>query len=191
MTRLHALAAASSLALLAGCARAAPAPMTPAAPATIPALPVCTGTQISLGTDTENGAFNGMSHSGALLVLRNLGPLPCRLPGLPRLAFLDAAGHPLPIARIVPRFMHPGPVILPVGLAVGAEATAPLRWVSSPVYTRNRCMKVAALRAAWPGGSATHPVRFTICGPGGKPAGLTQPPLRTDPTLPASGPSSR
>lgn len=179
---------AAFLLLLSGGAKPATAAPSPAA---IRALPVCTSAQISPGTDSENGNFNGMSHSGTLLVLRNLGPEPCRLPGLPTLTFLDAAGHPLPIARGAPPGMRPGPVILPVGLAVGAEATAPLRWVSAPVYTHNRCLHVAALRAAWPGGSATHRVRFTICGRRADQAGITQPPLRTDPALPAAtGPES-
>ncbi|CAG4915092.1 unnamed protein product, partial [Acidocella sp. C78] len=150
--------------LVAGCARPA-------------AVTACAGTRIVARADSEGGAFVGMSHSGTRLALRNRGPAPCTLPGLPTLVFLDAAHRRLPITRRPPFGMHPGPVVLPVRLAAGAVATTALRWVDGPVYTRNACMKVAALRIAWPGGAATIPLAATICGPEGKAAGISQPPL--------------
>ncbi len=150
--------------LMAGCARSA-------------AVTACSGTRIVAHADSEGGAFDGMSHSGTRLALRNRGAAPCTLPGLPHLVFLDAAHRRLPIARRPPFGMHPGPVVLPVRLGAGAAATTSLRWVAGPVYTRTACMKVAALRIAWPGGATTLPLAATICGPKGAVAGIVQPPL--------------
>jgi hypothetical protein len=65
-------------------------PQSPPA-ALVAALPECKG-QLSIGLDREGGAFNGMSQSGALLVVRNVGPIACKTPGLPVLTFQDVAG---------------------------------------------------------------------------------------------------
>ncbi len=156
-------------------------------PTPTPMIPPCKAEQLSLGFDGENGAFDGMSHSGALLVVRNLGPQACRLPGLPTLSFKDAAGHALPIARQTPVGMHPGPVVLPVILAAGAEATAPLRWVSGEVYSPSRCYSAASASlqlSTIPGsGALSSPFQGRICGPA-KGASFEQPPLRLDPHAP-------
>jgi hypothetical protein len=154
-----------------------------AAAVQVAALPPCDG-GLLMRLDGEDGAFNGMSHSGALLVIRNLGPAPCRLPGLPRLKVQDAGGRDLPIVRQAPPGMHPGPMVLPVGVAPDAEVTAPLRWVSGPVYDRSRCLTpdrivvslgARLMTAPWPGGP--------ICGRAGAPVTFEQPVLRPDPTL--------
>ncbi len=146
-------------------------------------LPQCQG-QFSISFDGENGSFNGMSHSGVLLVLRNLGPGACRTPGLAVLLMKDAAGRTLPFARETPPGMHPGPVVSPVGVAAGAEATAALYWVSAPVYETSRCATPArlvvktgpdAVTLPWPAGQ--------VCGPAGKPIPYREAVLRTDPTL--------
>jgi hypothetical protein len=155
---------------------------TPPAPPS-PILPPCKAEQLSLGFDGENGAFDGMSHSGALLVVRNLGPGACRLPGLPQLSFKDPAGQALPIARQAPVGMHPGPVVLPVTLVVGAEATAPLRWVSGEVYSPSRCFTPATASLAIGAANLTSPFQGRICGPA-KGASFEQPPLRLDPPPP-------
>ena len=163
---------------------------TPPAPIPSPIIPPCKAAQLSLGFDTENGAFDGMSHSGALLVVRNLGPGACRLAGLPQLRFKDATGQPLSIDRQAPVGMHPGPVVLPVVLAVGAEATAPLRWVSGEVYSPSRCytpttaaltLELADPRAA----VLTAPFQGRICGPA-RGSRFEQPPLRLDPAPPSA-----
>jgi hypothetical protein len=157
--------------------------VTPPAPPS-PIVPPCKAEQLSLGFDRENGAFDGMSHSGALLVVRNLGPAACRLSGLPQLSFKDQAGHALPIARQAPRGMHPGPVVLPVTLSAGAEATAPLRWVADEVYSPSRCFTPAtASLALGPAATLSSPFQSRICGPANG-ASFEQPPLRLDPPPP-------
>jgi hypothetical protein len=152
-----------------------------AAAVQVAALPPCDG-GLLMRLDGEDGAFNGMSHSGALLVIRNLGPAPCRMPGLPKLRVQDNRGHDLPITRRAPPGLHPGPVVLPV--APGAEVTAGLRWVSGDVYDHGRCLTpdrvvvslgAQTLTAPWPGGF--------ICGRAGATVTFEQPVLRPDPTL--------
>ena len=100
-------------------------------------LPTCPAAQLSLALDDENGYFNGMSHSGTLIVLRNLGPSVCTVPARPILGFENASHHPLPISIEISRGMHPGPVILPVAIPVAAEVTSQMRWVSSDAFGAN------------------------------------------------------
>jgi hypothetical protein len=155
--------------------------MTPATPAT---PPPCAPIALSVNTDGEGGALDGMSHSGALLVVRNIGPDSCSLPALPTLMLEDRVGRALPARRTPPVGMHPGPVMVPLALAVGAEATSSLRWISGPVYPHNRCLTpshitvrfgASSISTPWPGDS--------ICGEAGAPLGFDQPPLRLDPRV--------
>lgn len=97
----------------------------------------CSAAQLSFSLDDEGGNFNGMSHSGTLLVLRNFGSNPCSVLGRPIVGFEDAEHHTLPASLEVPRGMHPGPVILPVVIPPGAEVTSQIRWVSSDAYGAN------------------------------------------------------
>ncbi|MDE2240805.1 MAG: DUF4232 domain-containing protein, partial [Rhodospirillales bacterium] len=144
------------------------------------ALPICAQAQLSINFDSENGNFDGMSHSGTLLVLRNLGPAPCQLPALPALIFQNRHGRVLDIAARATG-NAPAP-----RLAVGAEATAALRWVSSPVYSHSHCLKSAQLSVSWPGGKLSRPLPAFICEADGGPASVAQAPLATDPPPPHS-----
>ena len=163
------------LSLMLAVGAAAPAPMPPPPPP-------CEG-QISLALDTEDGAFNGMSHSGALLVVRNIGPGACTIGTLPTLRFEDAAGRALPIARAAPaatRLPAPAPTIV---IAGGAEATAPLRWVSGDVYGAGACLTPARLVFGRGPGQRAVPFGFNLCGPAGKTIPFEQPALKTDPVF--------
>ena len=147
----------------------------------------CRQGQLSLALDDENGNFNGMSHSGTLLVLRNLGPEACSEPARPEVRFEDANQRPLPIMIDAPQAaraaMHPGPVLVPVTVPTAAELTSELRWVSSNVYDNGKCLSPAfltvktsaeTLRIKMPNGAS-------LCGPTGKPPSVTMTPLRRDP----------
>ena len=89
----------------------------------------CSTAQLSFSLDDEGGNFNGMSHSGTLLVLRNFGPDACSVPGRPVVGFEDSGHHSLPASLEVAPGLHPGPVILPVVIPAGAEVTSEMRWV--------------------------------------------------------------
>ncbi len=132
---------------------------------TLKPFPMCDANQLSLATDAENGSFNGMSHSGTLLVLRNLGPSTCRIEAFPEVTFNDAKG-PLKITFTVPgrKFMHPGPVMVPAVVAPGAEVTSTLRWVSSPVYDPGVCFQVTTVTVQVGSAKQTSPLSASICG---------------------------
>ena len=135
-------------------------------PTTIMNLRLCEATDLSPATDAENGSFNGMSHSGTLVVLRNLSPTPCAVLGIPQLTLLDSAGKSLPAAPQLPgaRFMHPGPVILPIPVAPGAEVTATMLWVAGPVYADNLCLDAQVLEITIAGKPLRTPLAAHLCG---------------------------
>lgn len=158
--------------------------LEPAPPAFVTAaLPACEAEQITLSFDGEDGDFDGMSHAGTLMVLRNIGAAACRVPGLPRLSFTGRDGATLPIAFRPPAGMHPGPVVLPVGIAPGAEVTAKLRWVSGDVYEGGRCLSPAAVTLSIGPARIGSAFVGTLCGPAKGPVRFEQTWLRADPRL--------
>lgn len=125
----------------------------------------CTMNQISLSLDGENGNFTGMSQGGTLLVLRNIGPNACSIAGFPQITLRDAAKVSLPIAREIPRGMHPGPVIIPAIIAAGAEVTATMHWVAGDVFDHSTCITPATLTLTLGSEEQTVPFGSQICGP--------------------------
>jgi hypothetical protein len=161
-----------------------PVAATGPSPMAVSTPPDCTAGQLSLTFDGENGSFHGMSHTGTLLVLRNVGPGACRIAALPALAFRDGAQAMLATARNVPPGLHPGPVMTPVDVPAGAEATTALRWVSGDVYDGHHCLTFSSLDVRIGAGTLSRPFSGTFCGPPNRPIGYDQEGLRTDPVLP-------
>jgi hypothetical protein len=141
------------------------------------ALPPCRPAHLRLSLDGRDGDFNGMSHGGTALTIRNVGPA-CTLPALPIVTFRDARGRALPASRRAPVGMHPGPVMLPVRLAAGHGAVAELRWVSGPVFSRNRSISTANVSVRIGGGTLRAPLRAVPYGEAGQPVWFDQTPLR-------------
>ena len=159
------------------------APVKPAFAGPIPKpLPACTADQLSLATDDEHGSFNGMSHGGTLLVLRNLGPAACSLEAFPEITFNDTKG-PVKIAFTVPgaKFMHPGPVMVPASLAPAAEATSTLRWVSGPVFDPGVCFHVTSVAVRIGSGKQQSALPAMICGPNAGSVSVEKTRFVTDP----------
>jgi hypothetical protein len=152
--------------------------------------PPCSVSQLSLGLDQEGGYFDGMSHSGTLLVLRDLGPQACSVSAQPTLAFEDAQHHPLHISLQTPAGMHPGPVILPVVIPVGAEVTSQMRWVSGDVYDGHNCVSPTYMTIPFGTASLSVPFHGTLCGPAGPPPTYTMTPLHRDPVYTPATPES-
>jgi len=144
-------------------------------------IPMCKASDLSLGTDSENGNFNGMSQSGTLLVLRNLSPSACRVPARPEIGFVD--GSPLPITLEIPgaRFMHPGPMMVPVVIAPGAEVTSKLHWVSGEVFDNNLCFNPTAIAVTLQGEVQRSSLAAHICGDKSKGVTFQATPLAPDP----------
>lgn len=109
-----------------------------------------------------------MSHSGTLLVLRNLGPDACSVPARPVVVFEDAAHHTLPSGIQIPRGMHPGPVILPVVIPVGAEVTSRMRWVSGDAYGANNGISPAFITLRVDGQTLSRKFSGQLFGPARK-----------------------
>nr|WP_051552070.1 DUF4232 domain-containing protein [Acetobacter persici] len=62
-------------------------------------VPACQPAQMDVTLDSRNGAFDGMSQSGTVLVVKNTGPAACIMPPVPLVQFQDAAGQKLPVFR--------------------------------------------------------------------------------------------
>ncbi|WP_242182298.1 DUF4232 domain-containing protein [Sphingomonas sp. CARO-RG-8B-R24-01] len=149
-----------------------------AAQAPAPMPPPCRAAQLRLSLDGKDGDFNGMSHSGVELSLRNHGP-ECTLQALPTIAFFDARGRVLPATRRAPVGMHPGPAMLPVRISGGHRAATALRWVSGPVFPTNRALRAASVTVRIGNTSLRSPITALLYGAADQPAGFDQPPLRT------------
>jgi hypothetical protein len=81
-------------------------------------LPPCRVDRLRVSLDDRGGDFNGMSHSGTELSIRNTGP-DCMLVALPTVQLRDARNRIVRATRQVSRGMHPSPVMVPVRLAAG------------------------------------------------------------------------
>lgn len=92
-------------------------------------------------------------------------------------------GAPLPIRLEIPstRFMHPGPVMVPVVIAPGAEVTSKLRWVSGEVFDSNLCFNPTAITVTIGGETQRASLVTHICGDKGKGVTFQATPLAPDP----------
>jgi hypothetical protein len=146
-------------------------------PAALPLAPACRAAQLRLSVDNRNGDFNGMSHSGTELSIRNLGP-DCMMPALPTVQLRDGRGRMLNATRQIPLGLHPAPVMLPVRIAGGHRAAIDLRWVSNPVYTSNDSIHAGSVTVEIEGTVLRAPLTATLYGQKGKPITFDQMPLR-------------
>ena len=137
------------------------------------AAPSCLPRDIRVTTDGANGDFNGMSHSGTYLVIRNAGRRACSVPGLPTVTLRGAGGRVL-AARQVPVGMHPGPVIVPVTIPAGRSVAAGLRWVSGPVYDHSRRLDVRSASVVIGERRLSAPVRAAVFVEGAHPGTFEQ-----------------
>jgi hypothetical protein len=145
--------------------------------------PPCAANALSLGLDAEDGNFDAASHSGILVVVRNIGPTACQIPRLPSIAFLDAAGKTLDIsAELAPvRGMHPGPVMLPLAIAPNAEATSTLTWISGQVFDHGVCLSPFQITVTVGGATLHAPFSGVICGQSATTIGVTPTWFQLDP----------
>lgn len=146
-----------------------------------PAIAMCDMGDLSLNTDDEGGTFHGMSQDGTLLVLRNIGPKPCRVDQRPPISFLNGT-EVLPIKLEIQgaKYMHPGPVLVPVIVVPGAEVTSTLHWVAGPVYEQNQCFTPTALAVAIGGVQQRTDFGMQICGDQSKGVTFNATPLAPD-----------
>jgi hypothetical protein len=152
--------------------------------------PPCSTAGLAISLDDQGGAFNGMSHSGTRLAVRNNGSAPCRLPQFSPVVFRDAKGDMLPIASTDTRqgrqglIREPGALLgaLTLTLLPGRSASSTLRWVSGDVYDHGRCIRPRTIELRLRPGDRAH-VRFegTLCGEKQKPLLVDQSPFELAP----------
>lgn len=153
------------IALMATTLMASCAPTTPPAPvAQNNVTAACTALDIALSFDSADGEFDGMSHSGAYLVLTNIGLRTCTVPRRPQITWLDITNATLSAQADTPKGMHPGPVLTPVALAPGKSARSPLRWVSGEVNDHNTCANIAKGTVKLDKGDVSAPLQSRMCG---------------------------
>ncbi|MBC9010303.1 MULTISPECIES: DUF4232 domain-containing protein [Acetobacter] len=148
--------------------------------------PVCKAKELHLTVDDQNGAFNGMSHSGTMVTLKNVGATPCSVPAYPVVELQDSAGNSLPAVRQkdgatasdIKNGQPQGKAA--ITLPAAGEVHTALRWVSGDVYDdSHNCMTAAALQVKWDDGRqiARVPVQAHVCAPAHKSAEFEQAPL--------------
>ncbi len=130
----------------------------------------CQPSQLAFSLDDGNGRFNGMSHSGTMLILRNAGTAACTIPAQPVPGFTDANKQPLGIAAQAPADMQRAPALPPIVVAPGESVESEMRWVSGSVYDHGHCESPAFVTLAI--GKQTVSTAFAghLCGAGGKPS---------------------
>ncbi len=139
-------------------------------------LPTCHANQLRLSLDPHDGEFNGMSHSGTELSIRNTGS-DCMLIALPAIQLSNTRGLALPAVRQTPRGMHPGPVMVPVRLPGGHRAATNLRWVSGPVFPHSRSARAGKITVQIGTDVLRAPLVAVLYGEAGKPITFEQAPL--------------
>ncbi len=148
------------------------------------ALPPCRPAQLRLSADNPDGAFDGMSHSGAELSIRNVGR-DCALPALPLVQMLDRRGRVLAAHSEPPAGMHRGLVTAPVRLAAGHRASIVLRWVSGPVFDRNRSVAAEIVSVRIGAGSIRAALGANLFGEAGRAVIFDQSAARAAEGMPA------
>lgn len=138
----------------------------------------CSATQLAFSLDGGDGRFDGMSHSGTMLILRNTGKTPCTMPARPLPQFTDTGRRPLDIVMQTPVGMHPGPVLPPVVVAPGASVTSDMRWVSGNVYDNGHCESPALITLTIGKDAVSSAFSGHLCGADGKPPAYSMTPLR-------------
>ena len=137
---------------------------------------MCTPAQLSLGTDDEHGNFDGMSHSGTLLVLRNVGPSACRMAAVPAVTLYNKTT--LLNVKFSPTTSGAHDFVIVAG---GAELTSGLRWVSNDVYGNGVCVNATSLHVQVAGQDLSAAISHQVCGQKGKAIAAEMYPLAPDP----------
>lgn len=158
------------LCTIAACSSHAPVANPTSTTATNP----CRASQLGFSLDGGDRQFNGMSHSGTMLTVRNKGTTACTLPAQPQPVLSDADKRPLEIIAQAPTAPAPSTIRLAPGAVVESE----MRWVSGNVYEDGHCESPALIDLAIGGEKVSTAFTGHLCGAGGKPTTYTLTPFR-------------
>jgi hypothetical protein len=124
-----------------------------------------TATQLSLTFDTKGSNFDGMPQSGTLLLLRNIGSQIRNISSRPALEFEAPSNTKVSIFLETSPDRLSGPVILPVAIPAGTEATGQLHWDSSEVFDNSWCFSPASVAISFGLDVRRGPFTGHLCGP--------------------------
>lgn len=133
----------------------------------------CKPADLSVHFDNGQGEFDGMSHSGAWVVLTNRSATRCAVPALPVVQFKDAQDHVLAIGK--PAQLSPNQQPSQKILKPYAQWRASMYWVSGNVYDGGQCVSPNHAVLKFPLGDVhvNFPAR-TLCGPAQTPLTFEQ-----------------
>lgn len=140
-------------------------------------LATCQTSQLAFSLDPDDGRFNGMSHSGTMLVLRNIGQAACTIPLQPMPTFTNASRQTLHVTA-QDSFSPQRESAPPIMLAPGTTITSDMRWLSSNVYDHGRCETPAFITLTIDKQMVTGHFTGHLCGPGSKPPTYTLTPFQ-------------
>ena len=140
----------------------------------------CKPADLSVHFESGQGAFDGMSHSGAWVVLSNRSATRCAVPALPVVQLEDAQDHVLAIGKPAP--LSPNQQLGQKILKPHALWRASMYWVSGNVYDGGQCVSPNRAVLTFPLGDVrvNFPAR-TLCGPAQTPLTFEQGPLQLAP----------
>jgi len=130
-------------------------------------VPQCRAAQLRLTADDHGRGYNGMSHSGTELLIRNVGQA-CMLAANPALDMRDARG------RVVARGDASQSRGTPVRLGTGRRGSIELRWVSNAVFEHNRSVHARFIVMRIGTGTLRAPIDATLYGEAGGGFGFEQ-----------------
>ncbi|AOW45742.1 DUF4232 domain-containing protein [Acetobacter ascendens] len=133
----------------------------------------CKPADLSVHFDNGQGEFDGMSHSGAWVVLSNHSATRCAVPALPVVRLEDTQAHVLATGKPA----QPAPNQQPdqTILKPHAQWRASMYWVSGNVYDGGQCVSPNRVVLKFPLGDVhvNFPAR-TLCGPAQTPLTFEQ-----------------
>ena len=135
------------------------------------AADLCQPGNLRLSIDHRNGQYDGMSHRGVVLDIRNTGTTDCELDARPDLTFSGALndGTPATAEAQSPAGMHPGPVLPPVTLAPQQTQHTLIRWVSGDVFDDgHNCITTNSAQLSVGGHMLSVAAEFYMCAPEGR-----------------------
>lgn len=127
----------------------------------------CYASDVSFSVDYKNGYFDGMSHSGALIVLYNKGSQACSVPARPIVGFEDAKHIALPASRQLPT-RQPGTALSSIMIQKNTSITSQIRWVSSEVFDNSKCISPAFITLSVGNELLRSRFKGNLCGPADK-----------------------
>ncbi|EKS6645675.1 DUF4232 domain-containing protein [Enterobacter hormaechei] len=135
------------------------------------AADLCQAANLKMSIDHRDGQYDGMSHRGVVLDIRNTGTTACKLDARPDLIFsgtLSDGTTATAKAKSSPG-MHPGPVLPPVILAPQQTQHSLIRWVSGDMFDDgHNCITTGRALLSVGDHTLSTAAEFYMCAPEGR-----------------------